>query len=209
MLYLDNYAQSAAEPVGPIFSKQPQRTEIRLDEESHGPKLTNVDESRLEQQINRFKTKSSKPGNPDTTTPKSQDPALQTSNPPQTTPSEPSETVKKPVSSLPLSLPAQSNPPPTTFSHKRKRSPSPTTENIEKSLKKDLAQSVVPYSKRASKRAKNQESEDQIVDLEKARKRRDKYRQNGNESSDEESSDGTVNSDERDEMLRKYFRKIL
>lgn len=98
-------------------------------------------------------------------------------------------------------------------------------------LRKDLSKSVVPLSKRSIKRGKKHDhvDNDKQVNIKKARKRKQKNILNGlrgqdrskisknkrkidsdQESSEQESSSNdTISSCERDELLRKYFRKIL
>lgn len=89
-------------------------------------------------------------------------------------------------------------------------------------LRKNLSESVVPVNKRQMKRRKQDEViEDDIeISMKRARKRKHRHKRKAkgeinDERSDSESSEhssssaDSISSTERDELLRKYFRKIL
>ena len=96
------------------------------------------------------------------------------------------------------------------------------TDDKIKSLNQDLREPAIPLSKLQQKRSKVRENEEEnvAVNIKKAR-RRDKARrrqlkelsndemESSSSSSSSESSESSVTSNERDELIRKYFKKIL
>lgn len=97
---------------------------------------------------------------------------------------------------------------------------SDTDEKV-KSLIGDLREPAIPLSKLKHRGSKGQSAEEDNIEanINKARRRRDKERRkhrreqldnDGDSSSNSsESSDNTVTSRERDDLIRKYFKKIL
>ena len=90
------------------------------------------------------------------------------------------------------------------------------------SLRKDLSQSVVPVSKRPMKRRKQDDAIKDNVDISmgRARKRRHRHKRRTNGEANDVQSDSdaseqssssadSISSTERDDLLRKYFKKIL
>ena len=94
-------------------------------------------------------------------------------------------------------------------------------DEIEKRLKDDLQEPLIPSCKRFNKRSKKGETEESniIININKARRSRYKAIKNklGNDDSKDQSdssshlsdSDDSVSSTERDDLIRKYFRKVL
>jgi hypothetical protein len=95
------------------------------------------------------------------------------------------------------------------------------TDDKIRSLKGDLREPAIPHRKLQHKNTKDPKTEEANIEanIKKARKRRDKerrkqrkeqsYSSEDSKSSNSESSDNTVTSQERDELIRKYFKKIL
>jgi hypothetical protein len=225
---------------GPIDDLVQPTEEINLSEEGSHPKLQNVDETRLEQQINRFKAKTGKPAKQDSSILKSNDQhnlksAMRKNGGSSKKNNKNKEEKSNDVSSSESEISKSENPVKVSRSNykkqgastknfdaqdslmhrKRKYESGTNTDDAVNSLRKDLSESVVPVSKRSIKRSKKHDhsDNDKQVDVKKARKRKLKNRrkiESEQESeSSEASSDDTISSTERDELLSKYFRKIL
>jgi len=258
-MYLTKVEDERHNDIGPMMGNQPTRSEVRLDEQSIKPKINNADESRLQKQISRIKSKSTK-GEDTEFRKESKQPlksalrkrsSLANSIDHEKDNSQPEKTSRDnrakergiAVDSSTSNYKKQDPENPdslNSFGRKHKLEDANSGDEALKSLQKDLKESVVPVSKRAVKRRKRKQHtsryEEREVNLNKARKRKDrnarkvqkevsdrlsldKYRANqdghDNESVSEESSDesdssyNSISSGERDELLRKYFRKIL
>ena len=101
------------------------------------------------------------------------------------------------------------------FSRRRKFDDSDKSDDNMGGIMKDLEKPVIPSSNQALKRRKIEESKESAVPVSMAKAKRKKQRHqkraNGEEISDSESasSDGTVSSHERDELMTKYLKKLL
>lgn len=237
--------------IGPIDDLEQPGEEINLNEDGNHPKLLNVDETRLEQQINLFKAKTVKPAKQDSNGLKSKDqPILKSALRKNKNSNNKDHNNRNErdcdVSSSESEIINSENPVKVSKSNykkqvdstqnygnensliqrKRKYESSTNTGDAIDSLRKDLSKSVVPVSKRSIKRGKRHDhiENDKQVNIKKARKRRQKYNEDlsselsknirkvdiDQESNEQESSSNdSISSTERDELLRKYFRKIL
>lgn len=125
---------------------------------------------------------------------------------------------KKPDEVSPSSAAEDENP----LNRKRKIDEIVSDQTVMDALRKDLSESVVPVNKRQMKRRKQEKviEDDVDISMKQARKRKHRHKRKAkgelnDESSDSESSEhssssaDSISSTERDELLRKYFRKIL
>ena len=232
--------------LGPITDKDSSKAEISFSDKAVAPKLTNIDENRLNKQINWFKKQDVKSDhrNPsknsnllnksknvedieqkvsenqdrnselhdqsfDKSTGKAeyQEKQVIASNSNYTKPE--SKTEKKPIiykSSI-------------KEIKRREFEEMSNTDEIARHLQEDLQVPLIPISRIPAKRRKLAENEEDniLLNIRKARKSRNKEinkllkAQEGEESESSSSSvsDDSVSSTERDDLIRKYFKKIL
>ena len=231
-LYLTKREQHQNITVGPIEDLEQHDEEINLDEQGTQAKPLSVDETRLEQQINRFKAKTVKPVNKDSNTPKcSTQPILKSAlrkNGKSDRKDDKNRNEKDcDVSSSESEIVNSENPVKVSRSNykkqvastqnyddqnslvqrKRKYESITNTEEAVDSLRKDLSESVVPVSKRSIKRNKKHDHQDsnKMIDIKKARRRMMKNKQKIIEN--QESSESSDSSS--DDTISSNERDVL
>jgi hypothetical protein len=210
---------------------------IDLADDSGMPKLTNVDGNKLNQQINKSDGKDGKPHSTDLKDHESAVPTKSCLKKPNKTIGSRPDSSKNSNAGSNKDYVSNIEPHPNTakqanymdlvksvpsydtksgnFSRKRKVEDSDKSDDKTGGMIKDLEKSVIPSSKQALKRRKIEESKENEVPVNMNRAKRRKHRMarkaSGQNVSDDESesSDGTVTSGERDDLMSKYLKKLL
>ena len=223
--------------IGPIADKQEPKSSISLDEESGRPKLQNVDETRLEKQMNIVRAKTSKAPSRDRVSkegePKSiLKPNLSKRSSLMDNIGSAKELKSSEKSSSESQIDESENPVKVSKSNFKKQQASTqkfrgeeeesprrrkkyenddsNTDSAMRSIRNHLQESVVPANKRGTlKRGKKAESSTKNVNLNKARRRRDRHRRKYRGSSEEGESYSSESESSDDSISSNERDKLL